>query len=249
MPAAHSKCARPGANIAPTKPKKVPGAPKNPLAKFPPKHCKHCDQNTHQYDKDYEVLGIKKWLHWTKTYKNASGETCLGGDVCYRCGDTLRAHYDAPPKDVLAKRSDKDFDQEWIERRLDRCGDCSKFAGTAKVNPKTWTVAREGGFGEEYEEGVFQELWAFARTRRLKGFTKGKPGDQERLEAYIDENYPAYEVKTDKHGMRGVELVNGIEGGRDRCTSGMDPAFVFQLSLVCSSRVSIPRWLQVSPRP
>ena len=110
--------------------------------------------------------------------------------------------------EVLEQRKENQVveDQFW-EGRGSTVEGTEKYHRSCEVDVMSLTT-KEGTFGEEFETGSSQAIWAFARQRRLQF---NYPDGQDRLAAHVEAKYPDYTL-TLKDGVVMVEMPDQADG-------------------------------------
>jgi hypothetical protein len=95
----------------------------------------------------------------------------------------------------------------FLEGRGSTVKGTDKYQRNCEVDVMTLTN-KESTFGEEFETGSSQAVWAFARQRRLKF---NYPEDEDLLVAHIEDKYPNYTLSL-KEGVVMVEMPDHVDG-------------------------------------
>eukprot|EP00959_Pyramimonas_sp_CCMP1952_P132196 2764121-Pyramimonas_sp.AAC.1 len=102
---------------------------------------------------------------------NAAGILLPGGSECSRCFDTRRRYFDETFTSLMQKRQEnQDLDNHYYDLRRDRASGGTKFKDQQKMKVDQWVSKRKEEFDEDFIEGTWMELYAFADQRRIQGF-------------------------------------------------------------------------------
>ncbi|CAK0909316.1 unnamed protein product [Prorocentrum cordatum] len=176
-----------------------PAEPENAWAHAPPHTCQACVQTTHDIDRDSDPSN-KYFLRWHKTWMNAAGILLPGGSECSRCFDTRRRYFDETFTSLMQKRQEnQDLDNHYYDLRRDRASGGTKFKDQQKMKVDQWVSKRKEEFDEDFIEGTWMELYAFADQRRIQGFK-----NEDDLVEVIKSKWPHFRVAFNKAGILGV---------------------------------------------
>ena len=190
---------------------KKPKLQKNPLGGAPMKRCASCQQTSHDVDRDAREGDKEMWVAWAKANWSASGVLTPTGEECYKCMDTRRHHFQKVPREELdeARRKCIQLDNKFCDLRRATVRGEGKYVQKAEVvDYKQFVESIEKVFDDRYEEGLFTELWAFARNRNLADRFQGNEGG---LVEYLQESL-GLTVTKDKAGIVGVEVLDHQAG-------------------------------------
>ncbi len=133
---------------------------------MPSKTCGSCHQTTHDIDKQAEPSD-QQYLQWSRV-RMCKGSEYLAGMECYACRCCRRKYVgDRAMADVMEQRKNQSVEDQFWEGRGSTVKGTDKYQRNCEVDVMKLTT-KESTFGEEFETGSSQAVWAFARQRRLK---------------------------------------------------------------------------------
>ena len=133
---------------------------------MPSKTCGSCHQTTHDIDKQAEPSD-QQYLQWNKGHmcqeiEYPAGIECLRAGVV---GESILVI--GPMADVLEQAKNQSVEDQLWEGRGSTVKGTDTYQRNCEVDVMKLTT-KESTFGEEFETGSSQAVWAFARQRRLK---------------------------------------------------------------------------------
>ena len=176
-------------------------------------------QDTHTIDAQWQRIGQPKFLVWTKTSRNAKGQSVPVGSECYNCYDIRRLYVtrELSAKDLATSWTDKPSEhKKFMDRRQAKLAGERTYAESDEIlDPRKAKTEEEiKQFGRKYQQGTWQDIWVFAEERGMTEYDESKDGDLQLLIDALANRYPDYEIKEDKStGQWGVVIIDGIRGG------------------------------------
>ena len=133
------------------------------------------------------------------------------GGECYKCYDTRRRYWQdwSAQRLIQERERNPEVEQQWVDRRRDRCQDGSTNKREGLTNIKSKTLSDVAHVDEEYEEGARQDLLGFAAEMSLN--VKVNVKDTEALIEYVGNHYPHMDVSL-RNGTWVVETPDGSAG-------------------------------------
>ena len=180
--------------------------------------CKSCLQSTHEKDRD-----TGEYLKWVfKRFSVKEGCEVPNGTACYPCFNTLRDFQEHGKviklQDLVEKmKEDTGLEATFLQRRREKLTGVSYNKPQEKVDVAELAKKKSTVYGKLERQGNFEELWSFAKSRKLKF----KPGQEQELTQFIKQKYNPKQYKVGVvEGIMGVKIFDSVPG-KFRFTEGM----------------------------